>query len=432
MKISFFRSKRSHRLGLSINENITLILILSFIITRFSTKKHISGINVKFYLPDYDAYPKGLKWFNELPHLSMKKFLVKLPKSRLLNALITMDKFETRTVVHPKLALKSIVYMTHFTNAYLSPLPSLKHVAIKTYNWGWIETRPQKTVASYPNGIYYVQRFHMWGHLIHDFLCCLMFVPEEILQLHPVTFVPFSGRASAMLWMNFLGLDEYITLIDLNGDENIFVWNLYTFNGYEYVHGYTIGGMPKLRELIRKRVDIGRIKPTKFAIVNRPKELGRRFENIEELKETLTNSTTIDEGCQWEIIDGLPGNTNITKIAFLWATFKVLVAPCGSMIYNSIFMHNKTGMCLLFTKTIDDPNLHLAIASNIFLIGVVHTGYWNLFRGSNTHVKEMAKYTQRVIDAVNNGGWTSTADLRAGFDERDVYKFYDDDVGMAQ
>ena len=200
-------------------------------------------------------------------------------------------------------------------------------------------------------------------------------------------------------------------------------------NNYEFGHGYTIGGIPKLRELIRQRVNISAVKPEVFAIVNRPIGKGRCFENIEELRDGLNNNTRIDEGKKWEIIDGMPGNKNLTQLAFLWATFKILVAPSGSMIYNNVFMHEGTGMCLLFTGIIDYPNIHLSIASNIFMIGVIHTGYTNLFRGSPVNVKNMTKYAQRVVDAVKNNKWMDMEGLRTGFDEDSVRKYYDDDIG---
>ncbi|EAY01994.1 hypothetical protein TVAG_217310 [Trichomonas vaginalis G3] len=254
----------------------------------------------------------------------------------------------------------------------------------------------------------------MYGHNIHDFLSAMMYVPEDLMK-RGITVVRTKCCAKIMKeMMKFLGLN--IKFVELKYAEQIFVKKLWIVHTMELAHGYASGGLTRLRKLIMQKVDFNKVKPTRFVVADRPPKSGRNFEDPDLIVEYLNNFTKIDEGCHW-IRDDKFFHGHITDIVKYWQSIRVIVTLQGSGIYNAIFMHEKCGISILCSQNLDEPNLMLCAHLHIFLIEVVHPD-----RDFRTNKRQfinytaMMKYTQRVVDAVNAGHWTSMEGIQVSLE----------------
>ncbi|EAY23301.1 hypothetical protein TVAG_186090 [Trichomonas vaginalis G3] len=253
--------------------------------------------------------------------------------------------------------------------------------------------------------LHYVQYWHMYGHYIHDFLSSMMFVPQELMEKGILVASPKKSIKAVKDLVKYLGLN--ITFLKMKKDEQIYVKKLWIVHTLELGHGYASGGFTRMRKLIMEKVDFNKIKPTRFVLADRPPKSGRNFENPKLMLKYLNDYTVIDKGCKWVRDDKFFG-VPVEQIVKYWQSIKVLVTLQGSGIYNAIFMHEKCGMCLVFSSINDGPNLHLCTHLHIFLIGVIHPRRAHKSREPQvTNYTLMVQYTQRVVDTVNQGNWTS-------------------------
>lgn len=254
----------------------------------------------------------------------------------------------------------------------------------------------------------------MYGHNIHDFLCAMIFVPKDLMERGIIVLRPKLHYKATYDFVRYLGLN--ITFVTLKDDEQFFVRKLWVIHTLELAHGYTSGGIHRIREIVFQKEDYKKIKPERYVVANRPRRSGRFIYEVRTLVKPLNENTIIEKGCKWIRDDNFYG-ISLMRIVKFWMSLKILVTVQGSGIYNAIFMHEKTGMALLFSSSADGPNVQLCNHLHIFMIGVVHPDRDIISRKPQlTNYTDMIKYTQRVVDAVNHGSWTNLEGLKRFLD----------------
>ncbi|EAY16507.1 hypothetical protein TVAG_348170 [Trichomonas vaginalis G3] len=395
---------------------LTAVSILVYVKLILFTINTAEGFNLygDFIAIPLKTGPKPKIMFYKLPYITLEHNIYKLDPSVLNNSLATTDRSTEVAEVVQRYAGMSNCYIAYFENMlYAGESAFLHNKAIRTATFDSAVYEAKTTVGTIDTAIQYRQNFLMWGHNIHDFLCATMFVPREVLRKGAYAFAPLHYYQNTQRLIDFLHLN--ITLIKFESGEQYFVRKLYVVANHAFAHGYTVYGIYKMRELVFERFNNTKDKATRFVVFNRPKGESRRIHNEEELLAALKANTTIDPGKEWELIDKPYGDWDYT--CKLWMTFKVIVSPSGSMLYNSIFMPNKTGMCVMFTRQLDRPNLQLAIGSNIYLIGVTHLNMEHHFSEPiPCDVERMVWCTQRIVDAVKSEGNIDRTNLKPGFD----------------
>lgn len=316
--------------------------------------------------------------------------------------LLTISKNILRPVgwIDPSCVMQSQVYVGMFEHAYLGYQCSDGIFRIEFYaNESKNELVKTKVVGSYDIGVHYIQNYSMWGHLIHDFCASLMYLPEELHNKHFCIKRSGPFYAQTVEWIKFLGFKA--TVLDLKDDEQVYVNKLYFITGCMLSHSVSVGGIRRLREYVRKKLDLEKVKPCKFYILNR--EWNRKILNIDELLTEFNKKVPIDPGQQWQAM--VPPIKDIASNGRFWSEIKALLAPCGSMIYNSIYMSEGTGLLLLYSHG-DLPNFQLSIISKFYMIAI-HFGC-NLLQSPcnfNVEIQTAVSYMNQIVFAVNNKRW---------------------------
>lgn len=396
---------------------INFFIAFSSFLTIFSNYRYEDSLirfSVRIIGPKTQENINHKTWWYQCPYVQMDKVFYQNDPKVINYALISGRTYTERAIVPSNYITHSMVYVTLFKDVFVSKgqISDEKRSFKTTYQDHGGHTMMQTTGELFEL-VYYIQYFNMYGHNIHDFLCAMMLVPQDLVSRGFMVNSPPMYREITQEILNFLGYK--VTFVDLS--QQIYVHSLWLINSLEYAHGYTAGGLDRLRKLIKTKVNFNKIKPTRFVINDRPKGSGRNFDDVNKLYEAISSGTKIDEGCKWEIADS-QFSSSVETIVKFWQSLKVLVAPCGSGIYNSIFMHEKCGMCLMFTTQVDEPNLQLCANLRFFLIGVIHPK--TPHKGPDVYpvdVPAMVKYTQRVVDAVNAGHWTTMEDVVVHFHE---------------
>ncbi|EAY15031.1 hypothetical protein TVAG_019310 [Trichomonas vaginalis G3] len=265
---------------------------------------------------------------------------------------------------------------------------------------------------AYEEMVYVYQFWNMFGHNIEDYVAALMFVPKELNDRGFFVLTPPCCTNITYQIARYLGINVTFVTIRDERREQIFAKKLWIITSRELGHGYASGGFHRMRAIIFQKEEYKKIKPERYVVVNRPPRSRRFFDDANKLVKILNENTTLEKGCQWVRDDKSYGIPFSDMIKY-WMSLKVLVTVQGSGIYNGIFMHENTGMCLLFCDIVDTPNLQLCTHLHIFTIGVIHPGRPILsYKAQPTNYTDMVTYTQRVVDAVYNGHWTSLDGLR--------------------
>ncbi|EAY14226.1 hypothetical protein TVAG_486690 [Trichomonas vaginalis G3] len=319
------------------------------------------------------------EWFFNLKYSKLNYTVTRIDPSRYQKArLINDDERKLScSFVHSNFFLKSAVYIAEFDNAYLSPQPAIGDTRIRVF----FEEDPKQliqriTVGSYDIGVYYTQIIGQWGHLIHDFFCAIMHVPQEVYDKGFYICTNPSGYGMITEYLKYFKMDKNINVLNIDlKTQQVFVNKLYILSSLHFAHGYTVGGIIKLRKLIFKIFKLEGIKPYKYSIINRP-GLSRKIHNIKELLAALSQECP-PKSEKWQIEQW--DFNDIGKTVKIWSTIKVVCHPSGSGYYNSIFMQENTGYLAMMSKQKDFPNFHLAAISNMYIVGITHTNMEHYF-----------------------------------------------------
>lgn len=257
-----------------------------------------------------------------------------------------------------------------------------------------------KCVGYYDTGVFITCWWEQFGHLIHDFLCSLMFLPKELYYKDFVMLAPPTGARTAAIWLQAFDFMKNVRFVELGFQERVHVENLYVLGIGAYSHGYTIAGIPKVRDILFKYYNLTKITPTEYKIINRQSKY-RLMLGIDELLIEINKIVKLENNKKW-IIDTY-SSSNISDIIRTFSTIKVLITPQGSGVYNCIFMQPKTGILLFTSRSLDGPNCMLGAAGDYFMISVAHWQIGVYSQGAKCDAKNMAAMTKLLIESVNRG-----------------------------
>lgn len=388
-------------------------------------------VNPHFVLPEKLVFPLNYLnsskkiWFYLHYYESMSQIITTIDPKYHDRALITTDRWKINHGINPDHEIRSSVYITHFKYAYLSYNCSTELGGIRLTNKDYNGIEHIKTVGYVDTAVGYYQHFWQYGHAVHDFFGAIVHVPEDVMKRGFYVVPPLKYKEKMQEMFDFLQLN--IKMLPMKRDEQYFCHDLYLTNSLLYVHGTTISGMLRIRKLVFDKLNNTFDKATRYVVLNRPEGEKRRFTNEKEILKALNAITRLEPGKEWELVSD--DVKSLDRTLKLWMTFRVLVAPQGSMINNNIFMAEGTGMCLMFTSMLDQANSQLAILSNQFMIGVIHPE----MDRANTEEEpadstRMAEYAQMVVEAVQIGHWKyiDKEELIPVFPYKDVTKKFPD------
>ncbi|EAY09215.1 hypothetical protein TVAG_309040 [Trichomonas vaginalis G3] len=293
---------------------------------------------------------------------------------------------------------RSAVYITFFYDSYLSPIPSTKEFAINTYNNNQTIPENRTTIGHYATGVFYDQFYWHWGHLIHDFFSAIIHLPKSVIDHGFITITPPSGRDMTNEYLTAFGYNT-IQLIDLTPKQQVHVDSLIVLSSLYQSHGYSIGGIKRLRKLVFDRYDLHNIKPYKYSLINRPGKK-RIIANVQELLDSLNKNVPVDGKWNEEKMNIHDFNSTVK----IWSVAKVVVTPCGSSCYNSIAMQEMTGLLIMMSHILDVPNFVLAAASNICLVGVANPQInHDTEKPIPCNVDMMTAGASRLLDLIQKG-----------------------------
>lgn len=376
--------------------NEILIFFLYILVFLFIA----SDIRIKIQLDVVQFIPKTRVMQNQVfyntNYSKISYYVDTIPEREIGHALVSKGFFSLYSKIEENVVLRSIVYVITYTDAFISKTSATKRCGIHLReNVKDDDYRDHHTTVGREfYGVIYIQEFYMFGHLVHDFLTSMMYVPDYVNKSGFVVMKPITGLKIAQDWCNFLHINAKV--VDLKVGSQIQVNELIAITGHENTHGVTVGGIKRLRKHIENLLGFDKIKPCKYVLANRPKEDRRSIIQIDKLFEEVKK---IDERF---ILFNYPIK-NLTENALFWSDIKIFVGPCGSQMYNSIFMRERTGFCLLFSH-MDLPNVQLALASNFFLFGYVSScEVENNFE--KIDISKYIFYIKKVIYCVENNGW---------------------------
>ena len=273
-----------------------------------------------------------------------------------------------------------------------------------------------KCIGTFRHVLFLPYKFQwLYAHWLNEGLSMVISMPKEILDLNPVV---ITGSDPELVRFSFkvFGLD-YLQIFNTKNNF-IFAEKLYICKAFEDVHGFGITTFPKIKKAFRKYFELDLIKPTEYAFMNKKQGQKRYFTNMDDVIELARKETNID----WKLYQ--LDYKNRTSFARAFASFKILVAPCGSLVFNMIYMADETGLVTIGADMIDYPNQRLAYFINIWCITVIHHKMNHNFRPCQAIPENVVKCIKIMIFAVDNQKWPANHKLMESFDLNYIENLY--------
>lgn len=251
-------------------------------------------------------------------------------------------------------------------------------------------------VASFSNAVHIRMYWMVFGHFIHDFLATLVLYPKEVLELPNLVILHnYEDPKILQNHLPSLGFGHVKTLF-LDYHDLVFVHNLHYIRPEELTHELDALGLPLISERFRKTLNLDKILPTKYNIINRKKSERRHFTNVPELMEGLKTHFPAVQFQQMDL-----GKT-INETALLFAETKVLIGSAGSILFNIVFMSIGTGVVCIMADKVDLPNHILCGLLGIYSVGIYHE-HINIYEGTgDMNIPEVLDAVRIVLYCVEN------------------------------
>ena len=200
-----------------------------------------------------------------------------------------------------------------------------------------------------------------FSHWLTDVLPAIVLMPSWFWDLNP-TIVTVFNRDYVNYSLNHVGLGhvDFIQTTNYVYGENVFV-----AHGNELWNAMGLYAAKVIKQKYRAYHGLDKIEPVNYRFINKNNN-NRRFTNLNEIIE-LANAIT---GKNWSLIT--TQYTERDAYAREFASCLVLVVPCGSLAFNSIYMRDGTGIVSLCAKRIDNPQNQFCYYINIWNIGIMH------------------------------------------------------------
>ena len=229
----------------------------------------------------------------------------------------------------------------------------------------WPQYKAQTIVAkqAYKYGVFTpIYWPNVFGHWVNDGLSGLVLIPQWVWNLNPVL-VHYSDINLIRDHLDAVGLG-HIQCVSAKGAT--FVENLFFCKADEAWNGLGITSYPIIQKKFSEYYQLDKIKPTQYVFMNKNPGTARHFYNFQE----IINATRIATGINW--IEVNVDVSNRVETAHTFASFLICVMSSGSLGFNVLYMHEKTGVVPLMAFSLDYPHLHITSCCNIWCICVMH------------------------------------------------------------
>lgn len=199
-----------------------------------------------------------------------------------------------------------------------------------------------------------------YGHFVMDMLAGIVLIPQEYFK-DACILVPFNQKA-ARTYIGLLGYDS--TKVFSIKEKFFYVTEAHMIVSTEGVCSLLVKGLPTIREKFFRNLKMESIKPTKYYALNRKNGLWGRIDNMDDIIDIINKKFT--DIVVERIPDKMP--YNVAEFARMLASAKFIIFPAGSIVMNSIFMHEKTAILILGSSTLDYPDLSVGFALDIWML----------------------------------------------------------------
>ena len=251
-----------------------------------------------------------------------------------------------------------------------------------------------------------VYLFSEWGmvfaHFLHDCLPQILFIPQDILD-----------KSKVMISYNITLAKPYLQVLGIPEEKLIYdeTWyyakDFYMCYSVEPHNGFNMYSFLRIGEIMRDKLNTTHIVSSRYIFINRLKNESRNIGNIKEFKDAANQ---VYCSMKWE--EELLDYKNLTHIAHVFASIKILVTPSGSHVNYALFMKKNytTGICLIKSDLIDTPNYIVGYCNQIWMNGFIHS--WYHHDKTSSHDCDIGRGIQTLgslIHAVTKHSWDSEA-----------------------
>ena len=257
-----------------------------------------------------------------------------------------------------------------------------------------------------------------FGHWFTDVLSGLMLLPEWVWDLKPV-FVIACDINLVKFTLTCIGHGDIETV---NSRNYIYAENLFVFTGNEEWHTFGMHSCYLLKQKFHDSLKLNEIEPVHYYYRNKSPGW-RHFINLNEIMNLAREQTGLD----WKLFS-MPYNDRV-NFAKEFATIKILVIPCGSIAFNTIYLHDGTGLVTLFADSIDYPQIVFCYFLRIWNIGVVHEQMGHNGKAGYGSVERILESIKRMIYTVEHQHYPANHSLFVALninDAKQVFSLYNE------
>ena len=241
-----------------------------------------------------------------------------------------------------------------------------------------------------------------FGHWINDGLCGILQMPKWVWDLDPVLLYVKSTETTPE-HMKVIGLGDVPLIYN---HQYTFVEHLFLCKETDAWNGFGISSFPIMKQKFSDYYHLDKVIPTQYAFLNRKQGQARYFFNMEE----IINATREATGLDWYLAK--MNYKEREETAKLFASFKILGIPGGSIGFNVYYMHDFTGVVPLMGQSLDLPQIHITYCCNVWCICVIHPKMPHKGASSpqngNGNITRITQAIKMMIYTVNNKQFPST------------------------
>ena len=200
-----------------------------------------------------------------------------------------------------------------------------------------------------------------YGHWFSDVLAGLILLPQWVWDMNPV-FPIVADYDLVKFTLTLIGHGDVDIVYSLG---YVYAENLFLISGYEEWHAFGMHSYYVLKQKFHDYLKLNEIKPVNYYFRN--KKPGRRhFINLED----IMNLTRQKTGLDWKMFS--MSFRQRVEFAKELATIKIIVMPAGSICFNTIYMHDGTGLVTLLADSIDFPQFMFCHCVHVWNIAILH------------------------------------------------------------
>lgn len=241
--------------------------------------------------------------------------------------------------------------------------------------------------------------WNTFGHNLHDTLASILAYPKEILDQNPIIFHDWED-GPLIEHLNALGLSNLKPYPHrLHGNQFVRCDRLYCVIPDNEAHEFTGFSLPLMRKLFRETLKLNEIQPINYCLLNRKPNEHRHFTNFGELKSKLSVK---HPDINWQMFEL---HKNFIDRAKEFASIKFLVSSCGSIVYNSLFMKERSAFVVLYGHLVDLPNNALCCKLGMYCIGIQHKNISHYDGKGPMYIDKVLNSVDKLIEAQKIGDY---------------------------